>query len=74
MDATEIDYLRDGQERVAVIVVLPDPPPPGRETAAVAAAYRDAGYAVYSTELYGDMGRRRRSHWDFRLSELTLRN
>jgi hypothetical protein len=74
VDAKEIDYLRDGQERVAVIVALPDPLPPGRETAAVAAAYHGAGYAVYSTELYGDMGRRRRSHWDCRLSKLTLGN
>jgi hypothetical protein len=73
--AKEISYLRHGQERVALIVELPDALPQGPEMAAVAAAYRDAGYAVYSTELYGDdLGRRRRSHWDFRLSELTLPN
>jgi hypothetical protein len=73
--AKEISYLRHGQERVALIVELPDALPQGPEMAAVAAAYRDAGYAVYSTELYGDdLGLRRRSHWDFRLSELTPRN
>jgi hypothetical protein len=73
--AMEITYLRHGLERVAVIVELPDPLSPGPETAAVAAAYRHAGYTVYSTELYGDdMGLRRRSHRDFRLSELTLPN
>jgi hypothetical protein len=72
--ATEITYLRHGREWVAVIVELPSPLSPGPETAAVAAAYRNAGYAVYSTELYGDMGLRRRSHRDFRLSELTPRN
>jgi hypothetical protein len=74
VDAEEIDYLREGQARVAVIVALPDPLPPGRETAALAAAYRHAGYAVYSTDLYGDTGRARRSHWDLRLSKLMLRN
>ena len=74
VDAKEIAYLRHGRERVAVIVALPSPLPPGRETAAVAAAYRDAGYAVYSTELYGDMGLRGRSRRDFRLSELQPRN
>ena len=73
-DAAEIRYLRHGRERVSVIVELSHPLAGGRETAAVAAAWRKAGYAVYSTELYGDMGRRRRSHWDLRLSELTLPN
>jgi hypothetical protein len=74
-DAKEIAYLRHGRERVAVIVQLPDALSPGPETAAVAAAYRDAGYAVYATELYGeDLGLRRRSHRDFRLSELQLPN
>jgi hypothetical protein len=69
--AMEITYLRRGQERVAAVVELPS----HDSTASVAAAYRDAGYAVYSTELYGDdLGLRRRSHRDFRLSELTLRN
>ena len=73
-DAAEIRYLRHGRERVLVIVELSNSLADGRETAAVAAAWRNAGYTVYSTELYGDMGRRRRSHWDFRLSELTLPN
>ena len=72
--AKEIDYLRHGQERVALIVELPHPLAPGAETAAVVAAYHDAGYAVYSTELYGDLGLRRRSHRDFRLSEFQLGN
>jgi hypothetical protein len=72
MSAQEIEYLRNGRHRVSVIVALPDPLPPGRETAAVAAAYHEAGYAVYSMELFGDMGRRYRSHRDARLSELQL--
>ncbi len=71
--AKEISYVREGQPRVAVMVELPPALPRGAELAAVAAAYRDAGYAVFSTELYGDMGLRRRSHRDFRLSELPLR-
>ena len=71
-DAAEIRYLRHGRERVSVIVELS--PADRGETAAIAAAWRNAGYTVYSTELYGDMGRRRRSHRDLRLSELTLRN
>ena len=73
VDAAEIRYLRHGRERVSVIVELSNLAD-GRKAAAVAAAWRNAGYAVYSTELYGDMGRRRRSRWDSRLSELTLRN
>jgi hypothetical protein len=72
MSAEEIEYLRKGRYRVSVIVALPDPLPPGRETAALAAAYHEAGYAVYSMELFGDMGRRYRSDRDFRLSELQL--
>ena len=72
MGAKEIEYLRNGRHRVSVIVALPDPLPPGRETAAVAAAYHEAGYAVYSMELFGDMGRRYRSPRDSRLSELRL--
>lgn len=74
VDAEEISYLRHGQRCVAVLVELPHWLPDGRGTAALAAAYRSAGYAVYSTELYGDMGLRRRSRHDFRLSELPLRN
>jgi hypothetical protein len=74
VDAEEISYLRHGQHRVALLVELPHWLPDGRGTAALAAAYRRAGYAVYSTELYGDMGLRRRSRHDFRLSKLPLRN
>ena len=74
VSAKQIVYLRHGRTHVAVIVELPHPLPPGRETTAVAAAWRDAGYAVYSIELYGDMGERRRSHRDLRLSELQVRN
>jgi len=72
--AEEISYLRHGRPCVAVLVELPHWLRDGRATAALAAAYRDAGYAVYSTELYGDMGLRRRSRRDFRLSELPRRN
>ena len=72
--AEEITYLRHGRQCVAVMVELPHWLPDGQATAAVAAAYRNAGYAVYSTELYGDMGLRRRSRRDFRLSELPSRN
>jgi hypothetical protein len=68
MSAEEIEYLRNGRDHLAVILALP----PGREPAAVAAAYRDSGYAVYSIQFYGDMGRRDRSHRDLRLSELQL--
>jgi hypothetical protein len=71
--AEEISYVRDGQPRVAVMVELPPALQRGEEVAAVATAYRNAGYSVYSTEYYGDMGLRRRSHRDFRLSELPLR-
>jgi hypothetical protein len=74
VDAKEISYVRQGQHRVAVLVELPRSLAEGRGSAALAAAYRDAGYAVYSTELYGDMGLRRRSRRDFRLSELSVRN
>ena len=70
VEAEEIDYLRHGRERVAAIVDLPPSLPAGARTAALGAAWRDAGYAVYSTELYGDMRRRRRSHQDLRLGEL----
>jgi Dolichyl-phosphate-mannose-protein mannosyltransferase len=72
--AKEISYLRDGQHRLAVLIELPSSMSEGHASAALAAAYRDAGYAVYSTELYGDMGLRRRSRRDFRLSELPARN
>jgi hypothetical protein len=71
-EAKEIRYRRGGRDRLAVIVAFTHPLPAGSSTEAVAAALRDAGYAVYSTELYGDMGRRRRSHRDFRLSELQV--
>jgi hypothetical protein len=70
--AKEIEYLRNGGHHVSVIVELPSPLPPSRETAAVAAAYHHAGYVVYSMQLYGDMGRRHRSHRDMRLSQLQL--
>lgn len=73
VDAEEIDYFRRGRKRVAAIVDLP-PSLPGAGTASLGEAWRDAGYAVYSTELYGDMGRRRRSHRDLRLSELKPRS
>ena len=72
MSAKEIGYFRNGRRFLSVIVELPSPLPPSRETAAVAAAYHDAGYAVYSMQLYGDMGRRHLSHRDVRLSQLQL--
>jgi hypothetical protein len=72
MGAEEIEYLRNGRAHVAVIVELPRPAPSGRGRAALAAAYRDTGYAVYSMQFYGDMGRRHRSYRDLRLSELRL--
>ncbi|HET7470412.1 MAG TPA: glycosyltransferase family 39 protein [Gemmatimonadales bacterium] len=74
IDAEEISYVRHGQARVAVMIELPSWLSAGRGSAEIAEAYRNAGYAVYSTELYGDMGRRRLSRRDFRLSELPARN
>jgi 4-amino-4-deoxy-L-arabinose transferase-like glycosyltransferase len=73
MSAEEIEYLRHGRHHVSVIVELPDPIPPGGEAAAVAAAYRETGYAVYSMEDLGDRGRRYPSRRDSPLSELQLR-
>jgi hypothetical protein len=68
--ALQITWYRHGQAREAAIVELP----PDAEPATVVAAYQDAGYAVYSTELYGPLALRQRSHRDLRLSRLELRN
>jgi hypothetical protein len=71
LDGDEIEYRRNGRDHVLVIVELPDLLS-GRGTADFAAAYHQAGYDVYSMQLYGDMGRRHLSDRDFRLSELQL--
>ena len=70
--AREIEYLRDGRRHVAVIVYLPLPVRAGSETAAIAAAYRAAGYAVFSMQLFDGMRRRHRHVRDYRLTELPL--
>ena len=70
--AREVEYMRDGVHYVSVDVYVTEAMRRRGETAPIAAAYREAGYRVFSAELFDGMRRRHRRVLDYRLTELPL--
>jgi hypothetical protein len=66
----EVEYLRGGRRSLSVAIELPRPPPRYTVSApAAAAAFRDAGWAVFSMQFHDGMRRHYRSFRDYRLYE-----